>query len=304
LVKHVLGLKPLTETGGYVTDVNGDGFPDVIAGQTWFKNTGNPMIPFTRLTNGAKGANDIAYGDIDGDGKPDIVYMNDIDGIIWYKYSDNPDKRWKSSKVFDGVRSGIGPMGIGDLNQDGKPDIVRSNIWLENQNDGKDWVPHNLKIANPTEKFPNCSMSWVVDMDKDGYNDIVQVESYYPNCKVVWMKRMDKKGLTWFLNKIDVDTKQEIHSLIVADFDNDGDLDVFVGGSGSPKDFHVRSFIYENVDGLGKTWKKHEILTDVECYGAQAADIDGDGAIDIVAKSWNGKENYFLKNMLKQAKKQ
>jgi hypothetical protein len=303
-VKHLMGLTPLTESAGIVVDVNGDGLPDEISGQTWFKNTGDPLKVFTRFLNGAKGANDIAIADIDGDGKQDVVYMNDLDGIIWYKYSDNPEKKWKANKVYEGVRSGIGPMGVGDLNQDGKPDIVRSNLWLENQNNGKDWVVHqNLKLTNPTEKFPNCTMSWIADIDKDGYNDIVQVESYYPNCKVVWLKRMDKKGLTWFMNKIDMDSKQEIHSLIVADFDNDGDLDVFVGGSGSPKDLHVRSFIYENLDGIGKTWKKHEILTDKECYGAQAGDVDGDGDIDIVGKSWNGKENYYLRNMLNESKK-
>ena len=302
-VKHVLGVAPITESAGMMIDVNGDGLPDQVSGSTWFRNEG-PGKPFTRLLNGAKTASDMAVADINSDGKPDVVYMNDKDGIIWYDFSKNSAKKWKGTKIGPGVRSGIGPMGLADLDGDGDIDVVRSNCWFENVDNGEKWIEHpSLKLANPGEKFPNCSMVWVVDLNKDGKPEIIQAESYYPNCKLVWLQKQDTRGLTWFLNKIDLDTKQEIHSLIVADFDNDGDLDVFVGGSGSPADYHVRSFIYENVDGNGLQWKKHEILTDKECYGAQVGDIDGDGDLDICAKPWNGTENYLLKNMLMESKK-
>ena len=66
--------------------------------------------------------------------------------------------------------------------------------------------------------------------------------------------------------------------------------------------FHKRCFIWENTDGEGTEWKRHEILVDHECHEAVAADVDGDGDIDICTKPWKGTTNIYLRNMLVETK--
>ena len=299
-VKHTLGSDPLTETGGIAFDVDGDGFIDQVSSGTWYRNTGNPTEPFERYENKAIMGQENVAADIDQDGRMDVVVMNELDGIAWYKMDGRETKKWKETKIGEGVRSGMAPQGVADVNGDGFPDVVRTNVWFENVDAGEKWVRHpNLKLTRPEGQYPNSSQSWVVDMDNDGEVDIVQIESFAPSCKIIWLEKMDQRGYTWYVHTIEADTKQELQSLIVEDFDNDGDLDVFTGGGSRTADFHPKCFIYENISGDGKEWKKHVILTHIECVDARGGDVDGDGDIDIVSKPWQGAENYLLLNTLK-----
>ena len=151
-------------------------------------------------------------------------------------------------------------------------------------------------------KYIHSLRVWAYDMDGDGDNDVIASEMNIENGKIAWFENVDKKGTNWYQHKIDYDTKQDLHSLAVYDFDNDGDVDVFSGGARFTSDFHKRCFIWENVDGVGTEWERHEILVDYECHEAVAADVDGDGDIDICLKPWKGTTNIYLRNMLIESK--
>ena len=301
-VKHILGLNPKTETGGTTHDIDGDGWIDHVSGPYWYKNPGNPKeAMFERIENKVITASEIIIGDVTGDGVENVIAMNDLEGIYWYDYSKNPEKKWKSKQISDnGVRTGISPHGIADINNSGLNDIIRSNVWYENLKEGKKWVVHpTIKLTRAQGKFPNSTRTWALDFDGDGDIDIVQVESFASNCRVVWHEKRDRRGLDYYMHTVDSETLQELQSLGVADFDGDGDYDIFAGGSTRGKDFKPKCYIWENVNGKGTEWKRHEILSEIESYGAAIGDVDGDGDIDICSKPWHGKENYFLENKLK-----
>ncbi len=301
-VKHILGLKPMTETGGTTHDVDGDGWIDQVSGPYWFKNPGNPKeAMFEKIENKAIAASDIVIGDINGDGVEDMIAMNDLEGVYWYDFSKKPEKKWKDQEVTEnGVRSGISPLGIADINNDDMNDIIRSNVWYENQKEGKKWIKHPvIDLTRPEGKFPNSARTWALDFDGDKDVDIVQIESFTPNCRVVWHEKRDRRGLDYYMHIVESESMQELQSLGVADFDNDGDYDIFAGGSTRTKDFHVKCFIWENTNGKGTEWKRHELLTDRESFGAAIGDVDGDGDIDICSKPWHGTENFFLENKLR-----
>lgn len=300
--KHLLGVSAMTDKGGVAFDVDGDGWIDQVSGQTWYKNNGNPAKNgFTRYDNTAIFAYDNIAGDINGDEKPDLLSMSEQDGLYWYNVSEKPSKKWKGMEIGEGVSGGIYPAGIADIDGDGDNDVVRSNLWFDNiKGDGSKWTPHRtISFVESTGKFANSSRTWAMDFDNDGDMDIVQAESNNENGDIAWHANKDGKGINWFTHKIAYETEQDLHTLCIADFDGDGDMDIFSGAGQFTSDLKKKCYIWENLDGIGESWKAHEILSRYESTDAVAGDVDGDGDIDICLKTWKGDLIYMLVNLLK-----
>lgn len=159
-VRHKIGGGAGTEVGGTAFDVDGDGWVDQVSGSTWYRNPGKPAgQQFLEYSNGAvSGSHDNVAADIDGDGKLDLVAMQDSKGVFWYAILNDPTQHWKSHYVGPAVHGGIGPRGVGDLDGDGDHDIVRSTGWYENA-DGKgtDWKWHENIDGGHAGKFKDTT---------------------------------------------------------------------------------------------------------------------------------------------------
>jgi len=303
-VRHLLGQKAPTDVGGTAFDVDGDGWVDQVSGAAWYRNTAKPREQeFIKYPNAViERSHDIVSADVDGDGKLDILAMSDRSGLFWYKIPADPTETWREYKIGEAVHGGIDPKGTGDIDGDGDIDVVRSNIWFENlDGKGTKWADHkNIDFGQPKARFPLMTKNWVVDIDKDGDNDVVQAEGDCVSGRVAWHENADGKGRVWIRHLIADKTGQDYHSLAVADFDNDGDLDVFSGGGPLTEKPPHKWFIWENLDGKGRNFKQHLILSGKLCHESKAADVDGDGDIDVCSKPWNGDEHVYLRNMLKE----
>ncbi|MBC8468904.1 MAG: VCBS repeat-containing protein [Planctomycetes bacterium] len=301
-LRHTLAPKAPTDVGGTAFDIDGDGWIDQVSGQAWFRNTGNPREEeFIMYPNAVTaGCHDNVAADIDGDGKLDVVAMSDKSALYWYKIPADPTKQWIEHKIGPPVHGAIDPAGVADIDGDGDNDVVRTNIWFENA-DGKGtkWTAHeNIDFGQPEARYPLMTKTWISDIDKDGDNDIIQAEGDCISGRVAWHENRDGKGRIWIKHIIADKAGQDYHSLALADFDNDGDLDVFSGGGPLTEKPPHKWFIWENLDGRGGSFKQHEILSGKRCHEAKAADVDRDGDIDICSKPWNGDEHVYLRNML------
>jgi hypothetical protein len=224
-----------------------------------------------------------AIGDIDGDGRNDIVVHTwssrrglEQDGrVTWYK---NPS--WQEFVIRDNDHLFGDGVIIVDLDGDGDNDVVTSKgndgvaevWWFENQGGSFD-QPWPERLIATAEKGSETKDLEVDDIDHDGKLDVVVRTKHY--LSIFFQETPDR----WTANRME---NREREGMTAADVDGDGDQDMIMNG-----------FWRENPDNPREdTWPEHVIdpqwFTDVtggwqdHSVMAGSGDINGDGRVDIV----------------------
>ncbi len=297
-VRHRLGDQSPSDVGGAVLDVDGDGWLDFVAGGAWYRNSGRPRTEsFERIVFDAALASvhDVVLADLDGDGRSDVLTMSDKNNLRWYRIGQDPRQPWQRVDIGPSVHAGIA---VGDLDGDGDADVVRSNRWYENADGkGQEWtVRENIPFGNPSQPFPLATHCAVLDIDRDGDNDLVMTENEIKAGRIAWLENADGRSGAWRVHELaagDTAVRGAYHSLVVADFDRDGDPDVFTCEmEGIPGERAPRWFLWENGDGQGQQFTERVILdANLGGHAAVAGDFDGDGDLDLVSKLWRPRKD-------------
>ncbi len=270
-------------------DVDGDGDLDVIipkgefygSSVWWYENplpAGNPATaPWTERLIGNAGAHDVVAGDINRDGKLDVIVRV---GNATTLFIQNAGFTWTKSVIntrpFEGTA-------LGDIDGDGDLDVVINGYWLENP----------LPTGNPsaglwTERpvapgWTDKAAAAVADVDGDGKLDIILAPSETANGKMSWFKAANPRTGPWIETIID-STVSYIHTLQVADVDNNGLIDIFAAEMHQSTDPDEVS-IYLNYES-GTVWRQHIVATSGS-HNAQIGDIDRDGDLDLFGANWS-----------------
>ncbi|HNR32330.1 MAG TPA: FG-GAP-like repeat-containing protein [Candidatus Hydrogenedentes bacterium] len=287
-------------------DGDGDGWLDVVTcswfgkKSEWLRNPGPAGGQWPRALieeNGNYECGDL--WDLDGDGKA-IEVLPAVTHTAWYEAGVLPDgTRGMISRAISEKPMTFG-TGVGDINGDGRPDVLRPEAWFEGPPDprtGK-WIEHPLAIGHKEAgKSGHTPQILVYDVNADGLNDIVTSSAH--EYGIFWYEQVRSDGeITWKQHVID-DTWSQAHSLALADIDGDGDLDLVTGkrfmahNGGDPGAFDpLGVYWYELARGPNPTWTKHVISYD-EGIGSGlnlvATDLDGDGDVDIIVTGkWGG----------------
>jgi hypothetical protein len=288
--------------GGATYDIDGDGWPDMITGRFWYRNDGNGG--FTRYDYdpeiGKRQVHDLVITDITGDGRPEVVTLGDEIGLHWYRIPDDPAGTlpWPRTLVTDDVlkkkehiHAGFFPGGVADVDGDGDADIVTARFLYENLGGAESWKRHELPFAKTPGPFGWSARSVVVDINRDGRADIVMTDEK-PDARAAILFGQSGGGFKMEdLPLTAPGVRGSFHSLAVADFDLDGDLDIFTVEQEDPKPLPgtppPRWYIWENLDGSGHRWAERVIFDGaLGGHDAVIGDIDGDGDLDICSKIW------------------
>lgn len=214
-------------------DVNGDGLPDVITGGwfgerlVWKENPGNDKEWPVHVIAETGNIETTRAWDIDGDGTLEIVPNTPNDSLVVYRLiKDGQGKdtgKFKAYKIKD--KNGHG-LGFGDVNGDGKGDLIVHNGWLEapERPFSGTWAFH------PDFDFGTASIPiLLVDVNKDGLKDIIVGQAH--GYGLDWYEQnadQKTKKRNWIKHPIDPNNSQ-FHTMEWTDLDGDGEMELVTG---------------------------------------------------------------------------
>jgi predicted nucleotidyltransferase len=219
----------------------------------------------------------VAWGDYDNDGDLDILItgLSNL-GRISKIYCNNGEDSFTEQNgiILDGVD--WSSVAWGDYDNDGDQDILLTGLFgnykiskiYRNNVDNTFTEQEEVKLI----EVYNGSAAWG-DYDNDGDLDILLTgETNSGDTSVVYRNNNDNS----FTLQTSINLQGVSHSSAAwGDYDNDGDLDILLTGSGISR-------IYQNNGDNTFSWQEDIVLSGVESGSAAWGDYDNDGDMDIL----------------------
>ncbi len=304
--RWVIESQPLhIEAGSLALDVDGDGDLDFIAAGDyksnqiwWWENPYpdfDPHRPWKRhliKNSGAPKHHDQAAADLDGCGRPELVFWNqDAHGLFVAKMPPDPRQAeaWPLTEIyswsadsepqqrgaparFKGVNEHEGLATV-DVDGDGRLDIVGGGRWFRNLGG----LRFEMNLIDPSYSFSRAAAG---QLKTGGRPEVVLVvgDGDGPLNWYEWVKG------AWIPHKI-ADIHYG-HSLALLDVDGDGNLDIFCAEQrldGANPDAKIYVFYG---DGQGN-FAPSVVDRGYDLHEAKVGDLDGDGRLDILGKPYN-----------------
>jgi hypothetical protein len=262
--------------------------------------------------------------DLDGDGKPEIIFgMGGVGGTLAYARPDpaNPTAPWAVHTISErGLAHGHG-LGAGDINGDGRVDVVQAAGWWEQPASGADdrpWIYHPTAFGRwGRAEGAGGGEIEIYDVNGDKLNDVVTGLNAHGFGLAWFEQKRTAAGAITFERHMIVDdfstknaggvTLSEMHAAAMADVDGDGIPDFITGKRvfshqesyvdpdplGLPALYWFRTV--RNPKAPGGAEFVPELIHNRSGVGAQfsVADLNKDGLVDIVTSTDRGTFIFF-----------
>ncbi len=277
-------------------DIDHDGHMDLIVvgfpGQQthWLENPGQTGSMWKKHLAVSKTDNESPmYVDVNGDGRKALLFF--FQGrCVFAQPGENPRKPWPLTTISSPGDPAPGHgLGVGDLNSDGRTDVLIPNGWWEapSKTTASAWPFHKAEL------FGGAQLC-VHDFDADGDMDVLGSSAH--GYGIAWSEQTIDG---WKMHEID-NTDSQTHALHLADINADGLMDFVTGkrfwahNGHDPGSFQPAVLCwYEQQDKRDThdrpQWTKHVIDYDSGVgLHFQIIDINGDGRLDIVTSNKKG----------------
>jgi hypothetical protein len=231
----------------WADDLNGDGWPDQIVigfpgkAAFWYQNPRGKEEHWKEHVIWPSACNETPqYVDLFGTGKKVLVMgwqppgKEDQGQMAWFAPGKDPTQLWEMhpisapsepGKEVPGTQRYSHGLGVGDVNGDGRLDVICTGGWWEQpaKDDGKPWKFHPASLGEP------CADMFAYDVDGDGKPDIISSSAH--KFGIWWHQQRAGNGdnpgfLTHDLFK---DLFSESHAMHCVDINGDGLKDLVTG---------------------------------------------------------------------------
>jgi len=171
-------------------------------------------------------------------------------------------------------------VAVGDVNRDGKKDVLSGAFWYEAPN----WKQHEIAKGDTftvNGGYSNSFLNFSMDVNQDGWIDFIRVDT--PGESVVWYENPKNKAGHWKAYTIQKSLGNESPYLV--DLDADGRPDI-VGNDPVAKQMIWLKAPSKKGD---IEWKRYVISTEniglhKYTHGLGVVDMNGDGRLDVLMR--------------------
>jgi hypothetical protein len=298
-------------------DFDADGWQDVLIigfpgeSASWFENPKAASEGWEKHLVAEHVDNEApTFGDLTGDGKPELVFHTG--GRLGWAEPNwaKPDEPWAFHALSEdlGLEKFTHGLGFGDIDGDGRADVLLASGWWQQPASlagDPPWKRHEFQF---TDQYGGAQM-YVYDVDGDGLHDVITSLAAH-HYGLSWFQQVVKDGEIGFVeHTILSSTKEktldgvqfgEVHAVALIDMDGDGSKDIVTGkrwwshgAQGDPDGPGSRALLYwfglQRSAAGAVSFVPHEIDAD-SGVGVQvvAGDVDGDGKPDVVVGNKKG----------------
>ncbi|MBE7169201.1 MAG: VCBS repeat-containing protein [Williamsia sp.] len=300
--------KPLSvlNTGNGLTGYTSSPFVTTFANPFGTSIPNNFYLPKIDIVPGST-TSYIRTGDLDGDGKPDLVLVNENEGMMYVLRnisalgSVSPSS-FAARTGFD-VGLGGGQPAIGDVDGDGRLDVVITNpvsdrvLVFRNLSTPGSFTPSSLAAGVSFRTGGEPSYVALGDIDADGKTDMI-ISNRNGSSASVLRNTSAPGSITTasFAEKVDFMTGGRPNSVAVGDVDGDGKTDIVTANTQNSTLSVLRNTSIPGSITTASFAEKIDFTTSRDPFFAAIGDMDGDGKADLIAANASEANVSVLRN--------